>query len=158
MFVGHYGVSFAIKRAAPRISLGTLFLAVQLLDVLFSAFVLLGIEKMARSGRDPSQFARDLLAHLRHLLIVQTTREHFRYAPAVNPSGVALESLTIAPDVLPHHFTARAVILDLQPADIVKAIAAVEALIAAEYPCFHTTGWRGASDGIRLYFTAWTTR
>jgi len=37
--------------------------------------VLLGIEKMARSGRDPSQFARDLLAHLRHLLIVQTTGE-----------------------------------------------------------------------------------
>jgi DNA polymerase III subunit gamma/tau len=30
---------------------------------------------MARSGRDPSQFARDLLAHLRHLLIVQTTGE-----------------------------------------------------------------------------------
>jgi DNA polymerase-3 subunit gamma/tau len=35
--------------------------------------VLLGVEKMARSGRDPSQFARDLLAHLRHLLIAQTT-------------------------------------------------------------------------------------
>jgi DNA polymerase-3 subunit gamma/tau len=37
--------------------------------------VLLGIEKMACSGRDPSQFARDLLAHLRHLLIAQTTGE-----------------------------------------------------------------------------------
>ncbi|HEU4461683.1 MAG TPA: DNA polymerase III subunit gamma/tau [Solirubrobacterales bacterium] len=37
--------------------------------------VLVGVEKMARSGRDPSQFARDLLAHLRHLLIVQTTGE-----------------------------------------------------------------------------------
>lgn len=37
--------------------------------------VLLGVEKMARSGRDPSQFARDLLAHLRHLLLVQTTGE-----------------------------------------------------------------------------------
>jgi DNA polymerase-3 subunit gamma/tau len=35
--------------------------------------VLLGVEKMARSGRDPSQFARDLLAHLRHLLVTQTT-------------------------------------------------------------------------------------
>ena len=30
---------------------------------------------MARSGRDPSQFARDLLAHLRHLLVTQTTGE-----------------------------------------------------------------------------------
>ena len=37
--------------------------------------VLIGIEKMARSGRDPSQFARDLLAHLRHLLVTQTTGE-----------------------------------------------------------------------------------
>jgi len=37
--------------------------------------VLLGVEKMARSGRDPSQFARDLLAHLRHLLVTQTLGE-----------------------------------------------------------------------------------
>jgi DNA polymerase-3 subunit gamma/tau len=37
--------------------------------------VLLGVEKMARSGRDPGQFARDLLAHLRHLLVIQTTGE-----------------------------------------------------------------------------------
>jgi len=36
---------------------------------------LLAVEKMARSGRDPSQFARDLLAHLRHLLVTQTTGE-----------------------------------------------------------------------------------
>jgi DNA polymerase-3 subunit gamma/tau len=37
--------------------------------------ILLGVEKMARSGRDPSQFARDLLAHLRFLLVTQTTGE-----------------------------------------------------------------------------------
>jgi DNA polymerase III subunit gamma/tau len=37
--------------------------------------VLLGVEKMVGSGRDPSQFARDLLGHLRHLLVVQTTGE-----------------------------------------------------------------------------------
>jgi DNA polymerase-3 subunit gamma/tau len=37
--------------------------------------VLFGIEQMAQSGRDPSQFARDLLAHLRHLLVTQTTGE-----------------------------------------------------------------------------------
>ncbi len=36
---------------------------------------LLGVEEMARSGRDPSQFARDLLAHLRHLLVTQTVGE-----------------------------------------------------------------------------------
>ena len=46
MFVGHYGVSFALKRLEPRLSLGLLFLAVQALDVLFSGFVLAGVEKM----------------------------------------------------------------------------------------------------------------
>jgi hypothetical protein len=45
MFVGHYGVSFAGKKPAPRLSLGALFLAVQLLDILFALLVLLGIEK-----------------------------------------------------------------------------------------------------------------
>jgi DNA polymerase-3 subunit gamma/tau len=37
--------------------------------------VLEGVEEMARSGRDPAQFARDLLAHLRHLLVTQTIGE-----------------------------------------------------------------------------------
>ncbi len=46
MFIGHYGVALASKRVSPRLSLGVLFLAVQLLDVLFSLFVLAGIEKL----------------------------------------------------------------------------------------------------------------
>jgi hypothetical protein len=46
MFIGHYGVSLALKRARPSLSLGGLFLAVQLLDVFFCLFVLLGVEKM----------------------------------------------------------------------------------------------------------------
>jgi hypothetical protein len=47
MFVGHYGVSLAAKRWAPSLSLGWLFLAVQMLDVLFASFVLVGVEKLA---------------------------------------------------------------------------------------------------------------
>ena len=46
MFIGHYGVALASKRVSPRLSLGVLFLAVQLLDVLFSLFVLVGVEKL----------------------------------------------------------------------------------------------------------------
>ena len=46
MFVGHYGVSFAGKRAARGVSLATLFLAVQLLDVVWSILVIAGIEKV----------------------------------------------------------------------------------------------------------------
>jgi DNA polymerase III subunit gamma/tau len=37
--------------------------------------VLIEVEKMAQSGRDPGQFARDLLSHLRHLLVTQTVGE-----------------------------------------------------------------------------------
>jgi hypothetical protein len=46
MFLGHFGVAFALKRAEPKISLGTLFLAVQLPDLLWGAFLLLGWERV----------------------------------------------------------------------------------------------------------------
>jgi hypothetical protein len=44
MFIGHYGVGFAGKRFAPRVSLGTLILSAQLLDLLWPIFLLLGLE------------------------------------------------------------------------------------------------------------------
>src|SRR5436853_2662050 len=44
MFIGHYAVALAAKRVAPRTSLGTLFLAVQLADMLWPIFLLLGWE------------------------------------------------------------------------------------------------------------------
>src|SRR5882757_6166484 len=46
MFVGHYGASFAAKAVRKTIPLWVLFLAVQLLDVFWSIFVLAGIEKV----------------------------------------------------------------------------------------------------------------
>jgi hypothetical protein len=44
-FLGHYGVALALKRAEPKLSLGTLFIAVQLADLLWGAFLLLGWER-----------------------------------------------------------------------------------------------------------------
>ncbi len=44
MFLGHFAVAFAAKRAAPSISLGTLIFASQLIDLLFPLFLLLGLE------------------------------------------------------------------------------------------------------------------
>jgi hypothetical protein len=46
MFVGHYGVAFAVKSERNKIPLWVLFVAVQLLDFLWAPFVLLGIEKV----------------------------------------------------------------------------------------------------------------
>lgn len=47
MFLSHFAVGFAAKRAAPAVSLGTLFLSCQLADIIWPNFVLLGIEKLA---------------------------------------------------------------------------------------------------------------
>jgi hypothetical protein len=44
MFLGHYGAALALKRVEPKVSLGTLFVAAQLVDVLWGAFLLLGWE------------------------------------------------------------------------------------------------------------------
>jgi LexA-binding, inner membrane-associated putative hydrolase len=44
MFIGHYALGFAAKRLAPRTSLGTLFVAPTLADLLWPIFLLLGIE------------------------------------------------------------------------------------------------------------------
>ena len=46
MFVGHYGPSFAVKAIRPAIPLWLLFIAVQLVDVVWAVLVLLGIEKV----------------------------------------------------------------------------------------------------------------
>jgi len=46
MFVGHYGPSLAAKALDKSIPLWVLFLAVQLVDIFWAIFVLLGIEKV----------------------------------------------------------------------------------------------------------------
>jgi len=46
MFVGHYAASLALKKFETRASLGILFLAVQLVDIVFFPLVLLGIERI----------------------------------------------------------------------------------------------------------------
>jgi hypothetical protein len=47
MFLGHFAVAFAAKPLAPRVSLGTLFLAAQLADLIWPTLVLLGVERFA---------------------------------------------------------------------------------------------------------------
>jgi hypothetical protein len=44
VFLGHFGVGFGAKAAAPETSLGTLFLAAQFVDLLWPTFLLLGVE------------------------------------------------------------------------------------------------------------------
>lgn len=44
MFIGHDAVAFAAKQAAPKVSLGTLFLATQFLELIWPLSLLLGLE------------------------------------------------------------------------------------------------------------------
>ena len=46
MFIGHFAVALAAKKASPRTSLPTLFVAAQFLDILWPPLVLLGIERV----------------------------------------------------------------------------------------------------------------
>jgi hypothetical protein len=45
MFIGHFAVGFAAKKAAPAVSLGSLFLACQLADLIWPTLVLAGVER-----------------------------------------------------------------------------------------------------------------
>ncbi len=46
MFIGHYAVAMAAKKPAPAVSLGTLFIAAQFLDLIWPFFLLMGIESV----------------------------------------------------------------------------------------------------------------
>ena len=46
MFMGHFGLGFGAKRAAPAVSLGTLFTACQFADLLWPTLLLLGYERV----------------------------------------------------------------------------------------------------------------
>ena len=47
MFIGHFGLSFAAKKAAPKVSLGTLFIATQFVDILWPFMLIFHVEKVA---------------------------------------------------------------------------------------------------------------
>jgi hypothetical protein len=67
MFLGHFGAAFALKRLQPKLSLGTLFLAAQLPDVLWGAFLLAGWEQVridpGYTAVTPLQFVHYPISH-----------------------------------------------------------------------------------------------
>jgi hypothetical protein len=46
MYIGHFALGFAVKRAAPRVNLATLFAAAQLPDLIWPVLVALGVEQV----------------------------------------------------------------------------------------------------------------
>jgi membrane-bound metal-dependent hydrolase YbcI (DUF457 family) len=63
MFIGHYAVGLAAKRAAPRTSLGWLILAPTLADLLWPVFLLLGWEQVRPVPGGPTFLTLDFVSY-----------------------------------------------------------------------------------------------
>lgn len=66
MFIGHFAAGFALKKAAPRVSLGMLFFAAQFVDLLWPTLLLAGVERaeiVAGSAGPPLRFSHYPYSH-----------------------------------------------------------------------------------------------
>jgi membrane-bound metal-dependent hydrolase YbcI (DUF457 family) len=74
MFIGHFGLAFAAKRAVPRVSLATLFGAAQFADFLWPLLVATGIERVridpGNTASTPLDFISYPYSHSLLMLIV----------------------------------------------------------------------------------------
>jgi hypothetical protein len=74
MFIGHFALGLAAKRATPRVSLAVLFAAAQLADLLWPVFLLLGIEQVridpGNTAFTPLDFVSYPYSHSLALLVV----------------------------------------------------------------------------------------
>src|SRR4029079_10559674 len=83
MFLGHFGVAFAAKSAAPAISLGMLFAAAQFADLLWPILVLAGVERVeihpGITGVTPLDFTHYPSSHSRVTLVTWVVALGFGY-------------------------------------------------------------------------------
>jgi hypothetical protein len=77
MFIGHFALGFAAKRATPRVSLAILFLAAQFADVLWPFLVSAGVEQVridpGNTAVTPLDFVSYPYSHSLAALIVWAT-------------------------------------------------------------------------------------
>jgi membrane-bound metal-dependent hydrolase YbcI (DUF457 family) len=62
MVIGHFGFGLGAKKFAPKLSLGTIFIAVQFADLLWPVLLLLNIEKVALRPGD-TKFPLDFISY-----------------------------------------------------------------------------------------------
>lgn len=74
MFVGHFALGFAAKRATPKTSLATLFVAAQLADILWPVFLAFGIEQVlivpGKTAATPLDFVSYPYSHSLLMLLI----------------------------------------------------------------------------------------
>jgi hypothetical protein len=97
MFVGHYGVSFAAQRMNRHVPLWVLFIAVQLLDVLWAPFILVGLEKVrivpGITASNPLDLYYMPYTHSLTAAVVWSTVGYVLYRLWRRPAGVGAATL-----------------------------------------------------------------
>jgi len=103
MFIGHFAVAFAAKRVAPRASLGALFAAAQLPDLVWPALVLLGVETVrvdpGNTAFTPLEFVSYPWTHSLLLVVVWAAAFALAYRAR---TGAARESWVVGALVVSH--------------------------------------------------------
>jgi membrane-bound metal-dependent hydrolase YbcI (DUF457 family) len=106
MFVGHFALGFAAKRAAPFVPLWLLFAAAQLADLLWPLFVALGVEQVSIEAgitkMTPLDFVSYPYSHSLLMLIVWGAVLGFVYQRSTKKRGafVLLAGLVVSHWVL----------------------------------------------------------
>src|SRR6201991_4710071 len=112
MFIGHFALGFAAKRATPALSLAVLVLAAQFADVLWPLLVAAGIEQVriapGNTAVTPLDFVSYPYSHSLLMLVVwglllgwifkRVDRRAFVVVAALVVSHWVLDFLTHAPD------------------------------------------------------------
>jgi hypothetical protein len=84
MFVGHYAVAFASKKYVPQVSLGILFAAAALIDLLWPVLLLLGIEhaeiEVGNTATTPIAFTDYPISHSLLMVAVWSLLIAFLYS------------------------------------------------------------------------------
>ena len=107
MFIGHFALSFAAKRATPRVQLAVLFAAAAFADLLWPMFVALGIEQVridpGNTALTPLDFVSYPYSHSLMMLIIWGVVFGFAYRAMTGENGrafVVLAALVVSHWVL----------------------------------------------------------
>jgi membrane-bound metal-dependent hydrolase YbcI (DUF457 family) len=107
MFIGHYALAFGAKKVAPSVSLGTAFIACQLADMLWPAFLGLGLEVVAIEPGNtlvtPLNFISYPYSHSLVMLLVWAGLFAVTYYLLTRAKSAASAALTLAALVFSHY-------------------------------------------------------
>jgi hypothetical protein len=105
VFIGHFALAFGAKKAAPTVSLGTLFIACQFADLLWPVLLLLGLEQVAiepgNTLMTPLNFIAYPYSHSLVMLLIWAALSAIAYRVAKGSRPAAM--ITIAALVFSHY-------------------------------------------------------